>query len=167
MENLKCLFMINLTLFLFMAVQILFMKKEESWITKRRLVDAWIRYSPSFSLGSLFFRVSFPLQCEFGVINYASLHWMEVHCLLFHPLIFVWDLPFRCNVSLRPLIVQSCTEWETWISPMVWTSWYVVLLYCAIFASRRWFSRLQYTKSCAQGIQQNCFHIRSKSWCRK
>jgi len=77
------LLMINLTLFLFMSIQILFMKWEESGIRKRRLVDAWIPYIPSFSIGSLF---------------------------AFRPLIFVWEFPFHCNVSIGSLIMQACID---------------------------------------------------------
>jgi len=66
-----------------MSIQILFMKWEESGIRKRRLVDAWIPYIPIFSIGSLF---------------------------AFRPLIFVWEFPFHCNVSIGSLIMQACID---------------------------------------------------------
>ena len=66
-----------------MSIQILFMKWEESGIRKRRLVDAWIPYIPSFSIGSLF---------------------------AFRPLIFVWEFPFHCNVNIGSLIMQACID---------------------------------------------------------
>lgn len=89
----------------------------------------YLRFSVSSQFA--FPSVDFCVQCEFT--NWLCKLALNGSTLPTFPCFFLfWEVPSCFNVSLGSLIMQACIEWETWIHPMLCTSWYIQLCHSCL-----------------------------------